>query len=71
MRISYDPDTDSLYIHLVEKPGAESNEVAEDVVLDFDEAGALVGIDVQHASRHVDIVNLTIDRVPFRGVVAA
>ncbi|HWP01090.1 MAG TPA: DUF2283 domain-containing protein, partial [Methylococcus sp.] len=51
MRLSYDPDTDSLYIHLSERPSTDSEEVAEGVVLDFDENGGLVGVDVQHASK--------------------
>ena len=54
MRLSYDPETDSLYIHLIEKPGVDSDEVANGVVLDFDDEGGIVGIDVQHASKHAD-----------------
>lgn len=71
MRLSYDPATDSLYIHLVDRPGADSNEVAEGVVLDFDEKGGIVGIDVQHASKHVDIHRLLLERMPFREMQAA
>ena len=71
MRLSYDPETDSLYIHLVERPGADSNEVADGVVLDFDEAGGIVGIDVQHASQHVDITKLLVNRLPFHALEAA
>lgn len=71
MRLAYDPETDSLYIHLVDRPGTDSEEVAEDVVLDFDEAGALVGIDVQHASRHADISRLLVSRLPFSELEAA
>ena len=53
MRLSYDPETDSLYIHLIEKPGVDSDEVANGVVLDFDDEGGIVGIDVQHAGMWV------------------
>jgi uncharacterized protein YuzE len=45
MKLSYDQATDSLYIHLVDKPSVDSDEVAYGVVLDFDTDGALVGID--------------------------
>jgi uncharacterized protein YuzE len=71
MRLSYDPATDSLYIHLVDRPSADSNEVAEGVVLDFDEKGGIVGIDVQHASKHVDIHRLLLEKMPFREMQAA
>lgn len=37
MRFSYYPDTDSLYIHLTEKLGADVVEVSDEVVLDVDE----------------------------------
>ena len=71
MRLSYDPKTDSLYIHLTERPSIESDEVANGIVLDFAEGGALVGIDVQHASRQVDITRLLVDNMPFHALEAA
>jgi len=71
MRLSYDPQTDSLYIHLSEQPSVDSDEVADGVVLDFAENRILVGIDIQHASQHVDIERLTVSRLPFREMEAA
>ena len=71
MRLSYDPETDSLYIHLSERASVDSDEVAEGVVLDFAEDGALVGIDVQHASRKADIERLLVSHIPFRHMEAA
>ncbi len=64
MRLSYHRETDSLYIHLSDRPGADASEVAEGVVLDFDEAGALVGIDVQHASRIADLSKFLVEHLP-------
>jgi len=55
MRLSYDKKTDSLCIHLSIVRSADSDEVADGVVLDFDGNGRLVGIDVQHASEKTDI----------------
>jgi uncharacterized protein YuzE len=71
MRLSYDSETDSLYIHLSERPSVDSNEVADGVVLDFDAKGALVGIDVQHASASTDIHNLTVSHLPIHQLQAA
>jgi uncharacterized protein YuzE len=71
MRLSYDPETDSLYIHLIERPSKDSDEVADGVVLDFDENGGLVGIDLQHASLHADIGRLMLNKMPFRELEAA
>ena len=44
MKLLYYPDTDSLYIDLAERPSTDTREVTPGVVLDFDAAGALVGI---------------------------
>jgi uncharacterized protein YuzE len=71
MRLNYDVATDSLYIHLSERPSTDSDEVADGVVLDYDETGALVGIDVQHASRKADIRRLAISHMPLTELEAA
>ena len=39
MKLSYFPDTDSLYIDLSARPSSESVEVSDGVVLDYDAAG--------------------------------
>jgi len=55
MKISYYPDTDSLYIDLSEQPSAESREISEGMVLDYDAQGRLVGIDIDNASHKVEL----------------
>lgn len=64
MKLKYHADTDSLYIDLSDRPSADSKEVAPGVVLDFDEAGALVGIDIDQASKLLDLTTLETDFVP-------
>ncbi|MFZ2124560.1 MAG: DUF2283 domain-containing protein [Rhodoferax sp.] len=71
MKISYDKATDSLYIHLADRPSVDSDEVNDGVVLDFDANGALVGIDVQHASERADINNLSVSKMPLGELLAA
>jgi uncharacterized protein YuzE len=71
MKISYDHATDSLYIHLSERTSVESDEVQDGVVLDYDANGAIVGIDVQHASKRVDINNLSVSKLPLGQLQAA
>ena len=63
MKVEYDVTTDSLYISLKEGVSAESEEVTDGVVLDFDDAGRVVGIDIQHASQRADIDKLSFERV--------
>jgi len=64
MKFHYYPETDSLYIDLSQKASADSQEVAPGVVLDFDTNGHLVGIDIDHASRTVDLSRLEAEALP-------
>ena len=66
MKFHYHPETDSLYIDLSEKVSAASREVAPGVVPDFDAEGGLVGIDIDHASKIVDLSRLEADALPIR-----
>ena len=63
MKVEYDVTTDSMYISLKEGVSAESEEVTDGVVLDFDNAGKVVGIDIQHASQRAAIDKLSFERV--------
>jgi uncharacterized protein YuzE len=64
MKLRYYPETESLYIDLSERTSVESREVARGVVLDFDDRGALVGIDIDHASYLLDLTKLEADSLP-------
>ena len=64
MKLNYYPDTDSLYIALSPNPSADSSEVAEGVVLDFDADGRIVGIDIDNATHKLDLRELTAERIP-------
>ena len=55
MKFSYDETTDSLYIDLADRPSSDSKEVAPGVVIDLDENGQIVGIDIDHASHVVNL----------------
>lgn len=58
MKIQYFSDTDTLSIRLTDTPSIESEEIAPDVVIDFDEAGVVVGVEIDLASTKVDLTNL-------------
>jgi uncharacterized protein YuzE len=64
MKIAYYPDTDSMYIDLSEKPSTESREVSPGVVLDYDEDGNIAGIDIDNASRKLNLRELVLNKVP-------
>jgi uncharacterized protein YuzE len=64
MKLHYDPDTDSLYIDLNSKAGCDAQEVIEGMVVDLDADGRPVGIDIQHASRDLDLKMLETQALP-------
>jgi uncharacterized protein YuzE len=71
MKLSYHPETDSLYIDLSDRPSVESREVSEGVVLDYDADGQLVGIDIDNASVKVELGKLVLSRLPGKVETAA
>lgn len=64
MKLNYYPETDSLYIDLSGRPSVESREISVGVVLDYDAQGNLAGIDIDHASRKVDLNKLILSKLP-------
>ena len=64
MKIAYYPDTDSMYIDLSVKNSVESKEVSPGVVLDYDSDGNIVGIDIDNASKKIDLSEIILDKIP-------
>ena len=65
MKIEYFPETDSLYIDLADRPGTDAREIEDGIVLDIDEHGRPVGIDIDQASKHISLSTLNLNRIPF------
>ncbi len=64
MKLNYYADTDSLYIDLSEQPSVESREISEGVVVDYDANGNLVGVDIDNASKKVQLQQLILNKLP-------
>lgn len=55
--VFYDPSTDSMYVRFHDVDAHDQRvDDARDLVIDLDEAGRIIGYDIQHASRHMDVV---------------
>lgn len=52
MKLEYDPTVDALYVRLNDRDIIESEQIRPGIVLDYDEAGNVVGIEVLSASKH-------------------
>jgi len=71
MKLHYYPETDSLYIELKPRPGAEVREVADGLNVDIDPAGEVVGFDIEHASQRFDLSTLETVALPLKTTHAA
>lgn len=64
MIFQYHPETDMLYLKLVDKISIESEEVAPGIVLDYDDQNQVIGIEIEDASRLVDLSRLEVSALP-------
>jgi uncharacterized protein YuzE len=64
MKLNHYKETDSLYIHLSSKPSRESREIAEGIVLDLDADGNITGLDIDNASRKIDLHEVILSKIP-------
>jgi len=69
MVFQYYPDTDMLYIKLADGVSTESEEVATGVVLDFDERNRVIGIEIEDASKLIDLSRLEVLALPIENLV--
>jgi uncharacterized protein YuzE len=64
MKLQYDQETDSLYIDLAARPSVDSREIQDGVVVDLDANGHIVGIDIQYASKILDLDTVETSSLP-------
>jgi uncharacterized protein YuzE len=55
MKVIYDQETDTLTVIFTDSPVVESDEDKPGVILDYDEKGNLVSLEILDASRRVSI----------------
>ncbi|MEM1556711.1 MAG: DUF2283 domain-containing protein [Candidatus Bathyarchaeia archaeon] len=66
-RIKYEPDADALYVWIREGRVVDSDEVSDGVIVDYDEDGNVLGIEIlEFSKRKIDLNELVIRgfRVP-------
>ena len=65
MNLRYDPEADAMYIRLSDKEIATTRKIDDNVILDYDKKGVLVGIELlfvkermPHLLREIKVENL-------------
>lgn len=64
MKLNYYNDTDSLYIDLSSKTSVDSIEISEGIVVDYDADGNISGIDIDNASKKIDMQEVILNKIP-------
>ncbi len=71
MKIHYDERSDALSIKLKESKYFESDEIKEGFILDFDEDGNIIGMEILDASRYLNPDELSSVKFDVEKIVAA
>ncbi len=53
MRAHYDPEVDILYLTIRRGPIIDSDELDEDVRLEYDQKGGIIGIEISNARKNL------------------
>lgn len=69
MLFEYYPESDMLYIKLADGVSTESEEIAPGVVLDFDASHRVLGIEIEDASKLIDLSRLKLQAVPVADLI--
>jgi len=63
MKVRYFEDTDTLYIELKDAEPAQSEELNENVTLELDSHGKVVGLTIEHAKQGEGKLNFSYENV--------
>ena len=69
MVFEYFPDSDMLYIKLAEGTSLESEEIAPGIVLDLDEKKRAIGVEIEDASKLIDLSRLELKAFPLVNLI--
>lgn len=62
--VSYDPTADALYIRLREGKVADSVELSNNIIVDYDEEGKIIGIEILNFSK----TRINLNEIVMKGI---
>ena len=69
MLFEYYRDSDMLYIELADGTSTESEEIAPGVVLDFDANNRVIGVEIEDASKFINLSRLELRALPVADLI--
>ncbi|WP_089728268.1 DUF2283 domain-containing protein [Candidatus Thiosymbion oneisti] len=67
MKIKYFEDTDTAHMELSDHPVSETREISENLYIDLDAQGNVLGMTIEHASVQADMRELAFQRITAAG----
>jgi len=69
MLFEYYRDSDMLYIKLADGTSTESEEIAPGVVLDYDASNRVIGVEIEDASKFINLSRLELIALPVADLI--
>ena len=69
MLFEYYRESDMLYIRLADGTSTESEEIAPGVVLDFDASNRVIGVEIEDASKFMNLSRLELRALPIADLI--
>ena len=64
MRVKYFPDTDTAHLEFTDNDIYETREISENIYIDIDAKGNLVGMTIEHAKANADLWEFSFQEMP-------
>jgi uncharacterized protein YuzE len=71
MKIEFYPETDTLYIDIMDTESVDSKEISSGIVLDYDIKGNLTGIEIDNARNNVNLSKIETKSILLKDLVFA
>ncbi len=69
MVLEYYSEDDMLYFKFADGASTESEEIAPGVVLDYDEHNRVIGVEIEDASKFIDLSRLELRALPIANLI--
>jgi uncharacterized protein YuzE len=64
MKVKYFSDTDTAHIEFTDKDVQETKEISENIYVDIDQKGNIVGMTIEHAKANADLWEFSYQEMP-------
>jgi uncharacterized protein YuzE len=63
MKVKYFPETDTALVEFSNREVSETKEINENIIIDLDNEGNLVGMTIEHANKQANLSEFSIEQM--------